>query len=146
MNNSLSIASITAVLYLIHYAILWFIYRYEPNKTKEDLLRFGAEFSFVGMSFFATAIPNRSSGFFNLLGSAPDITAVALWTFVCCAFFFLIDGASVFFYKRYKEEKRKSKAPMDSTWRLFKLFFSNWRLFLSHCLGIVALGAGLKLI
>jgi hypothetical protein len=146
MNNSISITIITAILYLIHYALLWFIYRYEHNKTKEDLLRFGAEFSFAGMSFFATAIPNKASGFFNLLGNTPDVTSVAFWTFVCSAFFFIIDGGSVFFYKRYKEEKRKLKPPTASRWSFFRLVLGNWKLFLSHCLGIVALGAGLKLI
>lgn len=126
--------ALTGVLYVVHLGINWGVYRFDWKKTLDDLRRFGTEFAFIGVSFFATALLDTSSGFYERFKSIPDDRSVALATVFSILVFCIFDGLAVWFYKTYLEKLRgrQTKRPV-------------WRLLLSHTLGIVAMSVGILL-
>ncbi|MBE0682352.1 MAG: hypothetical protein IH589_10595 [Anaerolineales bacterium] len=119
-----------------HILLSWLIYKHDKNKVWEDIRRFGAEFAFIGISFFVSALLDDSSRFYSALKihssdqSIQAIVGISLFSFSTLFFF---DILAIFLYKTYEQNKRQRGN-------------QRWRLWVSYVLGIATLGIGVSMI
>lgn len=135
MNNTQATVLFIVCAYAIHFFINVFVYQCKIRNVMHDVLRFGVEFSLVGLCFWGTAILDKHSAFNNnsaLTDSQEKVLIAVLISFG----FIIFEILSVFFYKKYITEKNRLKTPSSAILR-FILF--------SYISGIVEFGAGLTL-
>lgn len=125
----------TFLLSATHILLSWLIYKHDKNKIWDDIRRFGAEFAFVGTSFFVSALLDSSSNFYFLLEahssdeSVQATVGVGLFSFITL---FVFDIFAILLYKTYEEIKRNRVN-------------HRWRLWVSYVLGIATLGIGISM-
>ena len=134
IKSTIETIAFSFVAYLIHYGINWTVHHFRSKDVFDDFLRFGAEFAFVGLCFFGSAIVNPTSQLHFLSSSQNDL---ALSTAMSIMLFILFELIAVWFYKTYLRQLR-SRGQVHRP--------QVWRIAISYTFGFVALCASVLLL
>lgn len=134
--DKLLVLLVNLILNVFHYVLNWIVARIEKHRFLDDISKLGADIAFIGVTFIVASNFDVTSRFFGFLDEGDSGTMIKQSTLsVLVAFFFYI--LSIFFYKVYEKEKRKSKRLKETT--------KVWSLFVSYLLGTIVLIASINL-